>query len=128
MNDKAAAELLGQNPGNDPKKDGQSIAHMTNPNPIDELDKILAAHRSETWNTGWNNEATAKAKAGIQKLIDRAVTEARIDELEKIRYNYYATKRPSVHSTCRMTLGDINAHISALRQTTKDNLRGGANE
>lgn len=53
-----------------------------------ELDQILNTHRSETWNTGWNNDATEKAKAAILQwhttLVEQAVLEARIDELNNV--------------------------------------------
>lgn len=45
----------------------------------DELDEILADHRSETWSTGWNNDATEKTKQRLLSWRDTAVREARID-------------------------------------------------
>jgi len=42
----------------------------------DWLDKILDNHRSETWATGWNNDATEKAKATIQSHLEAAIREA----------------------------------------------------
>ena len=40
------------------------------------IDEILANHRSETWATGWNNDATEEATKAIQALIAEARIEA----------------------------------------------------
>jgi len=47
-----------------------------------ELDEILALHRSETWDTGWNNDATQKAKAATKALL-KAQLDSLLAELPK---------------------------------------------
>ncbi len=112
--------------------------------PIDELDKILAAHRSETWNTGWNNEATAKAKAAIQKLIDTAAMDSQTNAvswvvmiLDDLHITDSASHTDPTYKGIKNTIRDRYKAVvgvdpatgypirATLRQTTKDNLKGG---
>lgn len=48
------------------------MSNQPNPADLEWLDEILDTHRSETWATGWNNDATEKAKAAISaKMQER---------------------------------------------------------
>lgn len=53
------------------------------------LDEILYAHRSETWSTGWNNDATEKARTAIKSLLLELVNEQyelSLTDIEKYEY------------------------------------------